>query len=113
MASKRTTRNQKPLVTYAIRKRNVARLRESTISNGAATQPVQTSLSGFDGLTQPKEQSAVFTASVAAHNALRRYGIEGEEAFLVLASRYLDTQKAMRRDFSFFPMERGFAALNI
>ena len=33
--------------------------------------------------------------------------------FLFLASRYLDTQKAALRDFSFFPVERGIAALNI
>jgi len=70
-------------------------------------------LNGLDGLSQTAEQSIGTASSVALHNALRRYGIEGEEAFLVLAARYLDTRKAARRDFSFFPVERGFAALNI
>ncbi len=68
---------------------------------------------GLYELNQPAEQSIVAASSVALHNALRRYGVEGEDAFLVLASRYLDTQKAARRDFLFFPVERGFGALNI
>jgi SAM-dependent methyltransferase len=73
----------------------------------------QPSLNGFDGLSQAANRSIGAASSIALHNALRRYGIEGEEAFLVLASRYLDTRKAARRDFSFFPVERGFAALNM
>ena len=59
------------------------------------------------------EQPLGTAASVALHNALRRYGIEGEEAFLVLASRYLETRKIAVRSLLFFPVERGIAALNI
>ena len=112
MASTRTTRNHKPQVRHTIRKHPVARLKEDGASNGLSPRAVQVSLNGLDGLNQ-REQPIASAASVALHNALRRHGIEGEDAFLVLASRYLDTQKAARRDFSFFPVERGFAALNI
>lgn len=74
------------------------------------TQPI---LSGFDELNQTANRTIGAASSVALNNALRRYGLEGEEAFLVLASRYLETQEAARRDFSFFPVERGFAALSM
>jgi SAM-dependent methyltransferase len=113
MASKRATQNHKPMVRYTIRKHRVARLKENSVAYGMPVQAVQTGLNGFDGLNQTREQSIGTATSVALHNALRRYGLEGEEAFLVLASRYLDTQKASRREFLFFPVERGFAALNI
>lgn len=79
----------------------------------AVDRETQPSLNGFGGLSQPDSRPIEAASSIAIHNALRRYGLEGEEAFLVLASRYLDTQKVARRDFSFFPVERGFAALNM
>jgi SAM-dependent methyltransferase len=112
MSSKRATQNRKPTVRYTIRKHRVARLKEDGVSNGALPRAVQVGLNGFDGLTQTRGQPAGTATSAALHNALRRYGIEGEDAFLVLASRYLDKQKAVRRGFSFFPVERGVAALN-
>ena len=113
MASKRVNQMHKPAVRYTIRKRRVARLMENSVSNVMPAHAVQPALNGFDGLNQTRDQSIGTATSIALHNALRRYGLEGEEAFLVLASRYLDTQKAARRDFLFFPVERGFAALNI
>ncbi len=113
MATKRATQAHKPTpVRYTIRKHRVSRLKEDGVLNGVMSRPVQVGLSGLDGLNH-REQPIATATSVALHNALRRYGVEGEDAFLVLASRYLDTQKAGRRDFSFFPVERGFAALNI
>lgn len=113
MASKRETQNRKPRVRYTIRKHCVSRLKEDGVSYGTPSRAVQASLNGFDGLSRTAELSIGAASSLALHNALRRYGIEGEEAFLVLASRYLDTRKAARRHFSFFPVERGFAALNM
>lgn len=113
MASKRATQNHRSTVRYTIRKHRVCRLQEDGISNGTPSRAVQANLNGLDGLRQTVERSIGMASSVGLNNALRRYGIEGEEAFLVLASRYLDTRKAARRDFSFFPVERGFTALNI
>ncbi len=113
MASKHSTQNHTSAIKYPIRKHRVARLKENGGSNGVPSYAVQVGLNGFDGLEQTRDQSIGTATSVALHNALRRYGVEGEDAFLVLASRYLDTQKAARRDFSFFPVERGVAALNI
>jgi hypothetical protein len=86
MASKRATQKHKPAVKYTIRKHRVARLKEDGASNGLSSRAVQVSLNGLDGLNQ-REQPLATAASVALHNALRRYGIEGEEAFLVFASR--------------------------
>ena len=103
----------KQTVRYTIRKHRVSRLKEDGVSNGTPSRVVQTSLNGLGGMNQSPEQFIGAASPVALHNALRRYGLEGEEAFLVLASRYLDTRKVGRRDFSFFPVERGFAALNI
>ncbi len=91
----------------------ISRPKEDHISNGMGSCVVQESLNDLDGLSQTAKQSIGAAASTTLHNALRRHGIEGEEAFLVLASRYLDARKAVRRDLSFFPVERGFAALNI
>jgi SAM-dependent methyltransferase len=67
---------------------------------------------GFENF--PKTGSATLDASTstALHNALRRYGIEGEEAFLVLAARLLDARH-LNLQFSFFPTERAVAALNV
>lgn len=113
MASKRATENHKPAIRYAIRKQCLARLKEESAPYGAPTRSVQAKLNGFDEVNPARDPSIGAAPSVALHNALRRYGIEGEDAFLVLASRYLDTQKAALRDFSFFPVERGIAALNI
>ncbi|HEY6168172.1 MAG TPA: N-6 DNA methylase [Verrucomicrobiae bacterium] len=113
MASKRATQNHRPAIRYTIRKHRVAHLKEETVSNGVTSRAVQVGLNRFDGLNQMRDQSVGTATSVALHNALRRYGVEGEDAFLVLASRYLDTQKAACRNFSYFPVERGVAALNI
>lgn len=113
MASKRATQDHKPTVRHTILKHHVSRLNEDGVLNGTPSRAVQANLNGLDGLSQIAEQSIGAASSAALHNALRRYGIEGEEAFLVLASRYLDTRKAARRDFSFFPVERGFSALSI
>jgi SAM-dependent methyltransferase len=113
MAAKRATENHTPAIRYAIRKPRVARLQEESAGYGVPSGAVQTQLNGFEGLSPTREPSIGTATSVALHNALRRYGVEGEDAFLVLASRYLDTQKAARRDLSFFPVERGIAALNI
>ncbi|MGA2748105.1 MAG: N-6 DNA methylase [Verrucomicrobiota bacterium] len=88
-------------------------LKEETVSNTALSGAVQPSLHGFDGLSQTEEPSAGSPATGPLDAVLRRYGIEGEEAFLVLACWFLETQKAARRGFSFFPVERGFAALNV
>ena len=113
MASKRVTQSHKSAVRYTIRKHRIAQLKENGVAYGMPPQAVQVGLNGFDGLNQAREQSIGMATSVALHNALRRYGLEGEEAFLVLASRYLDTQKTAGHNFLFFPVERGFAALNI
>jgi len=113
MASKRTTENNESATRYTVRKHRVASLKEVGASNGMSSSAVQVGLNGFDGLDQTRDQSIGAATSVALHNALRRYGVEGEDAFLVLASRYLDSQKSARRDFSFFPVERGVAALNM
>jgi hypothetical protein len=113
MASKRATEDHKSAIRYTIRKHRVARLKEDGASYEVPSRSVQAQLNGFDGLSQTRDPSIGTATSVALHNALRRYGIEGDDAFLILASRYLDTQKVARRDFSFFPVERGIAALNI
>lgn len=113
MSSKRTTQRHKPTVRYTIRKHRMFQLKEDGVARGVPSYAAQASANGLDAWSQRTEQSAGAASSVALYNALRRYGIEGEEAFLVLASRYLDTRKAAHRDFSFFPVERGFAALNI
>lgn len=117
MKKKITTRQTaasppKQTVRYSIRKHRVSRLKDDGVSNGTPSRAVQASLNGLDGLNQTPEQF-IGASSFALHNALRRYGLEGEEAFLLLASRYLDTRKAGRRDFSFFPVERGFSVFNI
>jgi len=113
MAPKRTNHSRKRTTRYTISKRPVTKLKEDNTPKEASLPVVQASLNGFEGLSLTKQQSIGSAVSIALHNALRRYGIEGEEAFLVLASRYLETQKVARCDFSFFPVERGFAALNI
>ncbi len=44
-------------------------------------------------------------------NALRRYGVEAEDAFLALASRYLQVRAVELPRKSFFPLERGLSTL--
>jgi len=44
------------------------------------------------------------------HDGLRRHGIEGEEAFLVLASRYLDGRQVRASKLRHFPVERALSA---
>jgi SAM-dependent methyltransferase len=59
-------------------------------------------------------------AEIAAHpvsasaldNAVRRYGLEGEDAFLALASHYLQALGLRLPPKSFFPLERGLAVLD-
>src|SRR5206468_2303162 len=41
------------------------------------------------------------------------YGIEGDDAFLALASRYLDVRKVRSSTLRYFPSERAHAALGI
>ena len=102
---------KRPAGTRAYRSDDSAVIHEDPpLPADGETQPI---LSGFDELSQTANRTIGAASSVALNNALRRYGLEGEEAFLVLASRYLETQEAARRDFSFFPVERGFAALSM
>lgn len=112
MASKRKTRNHKSGVNYTIRRHRVAEFKEDAVTYKVTVSGAAGS-NEFAGLSQTSSQRIGAATSIALHNALRRYGLEGEEAFLVLASRYLDSRNAAQRDFSFFPVERGFAALNI
>ncbi len=108
---KKALSRKRPAVPRAYRSDDTAVIHEDPpLPADRETQPI---LSGFDELSQTANRTIGAASSVALHNALRRYGLEGEEAFLVLASRYLETKEAARRDFSFFPVERGFAALSM
>ena len=85
---------KRPVGTRAYRSNDTAVIREDPpLPTHREAQP---SLSGFDELSQTVNRSIGAASSVALHNALRRYGLEGEEAFLVLASRYLEIQEAAR-----------------
>ena len=70
-------------------------------------------MAGVDDFAASAETMPPSVTTLALQNGLRRYGIEGEEAFLVLASRYLDVRKVPLLKLRFFPLERGQAALNM
>jgi N-6 DNA Methylase len=46
----------------------------------------------------------------ALYDGLRRHGVEGEEAFLALASRYLDAHRTQLSKLKHFPVERACSA---
>jgi SAM-dependent methyltransferase len=84
------------------------------------------SLPGFEHLPRDHEHSATIArtgkvvqiasppvSTSALDNALRRYGVEAEDAFLALASRYLQVRAVGLPSKSFFPLERGLSTLEI
>jgi len=97
---------------YALKKTRVSRLREDAQGGGSLFRADPTAPDALCNLRAPADAAPLSVSTIALHNGLRRYGLEGEEAFLALASRYLDVRKVSLSKLAFFPLERGQAALS-
>jgi SAM-dependent methyltransferase len=105
-------RGQKKTVKYRAGKRRVSRVREDSFLE-LEVLPRK----GADGVVMAGFDKAVVLTSnpvstAALANAFRRYGVEAEDAFLALATRYLQVHAAELPQRTFFPLERGLATLD-
>jgi SAM-dependent methyltransferase len=106
-SSKRRTSGTRRRRKYRPAQQHAARIRENE-----PKRLQQPQFNSFEGFPPPGSATLDASASTALYNALRRYGIEGEEAFLALAYRLLDARR-ITPELSFFPTERAVAALNV
>ena len=101
------------LSRYGSERPRSARLHEDPTPEVRSFAPGQIVLSGMETLVASAGETPTSVSTVALQNGLRRYGIEGEEAFLVLASHYLDVRKVRQPKLRYFPVERGQTALGL
>lgn len=92
---------------------------DATVPSGRAEEDespsagyVQTSLLDLGDPKQKVEGIRDPANTVALSNTLRRHGVEGEQAFLVLAARYVEFHGIAGRTFAFFPVQRAVATLS-
>lgn len=97
----------KPRRKYRAPEQHAARVREDE-----PKRLQQPQFDSFESFPRPGSATLDVSMATALYNALRRYGIEGEEAFLVIASRLLDV-RGTTFELAFFPTERAIAALNV
>ena len=104
---------RKQSAKYPAIKRRALRVREDSLP-GLELLPRNVGQSG--AIARLDKAVAITSHPVstsALDNAFRRYGVEAEDAFLALASRYLQVRAVELPKKSFFPLERGLAALDI
>jgi len=100
-----------PPAKYGGRKRKASRMREEV--HDVASLYVTKARQDYLGFVTPPEPVSRRVSDSALEHAFRRYGIEGEEAFLALASRYLQVSRVSLAKRSYFPYERGLSTLDI
>ena len=103
---------RKPL-KYLTGKRKASRVRDDSNGNLALFSPLGGQPGSIGRLDKAAEIASHPVSASALENAFRRYGVEGEDAFLVLASRYLQVLKVRLPVKSFFPFERGLTILDM
>lgn len=87
--------------------------RATRMGNVAAlSNHLQPSLPTFgEAVSAPSDGTIPPAYWTMLHDALRRHGVEGENAFLVLAARYAEDRGLAGRDFRFFPLDSARAVL--
>jgi SAM-dependent methyltransferase len=104
---------RKKSVKYPAIKRKVLQVREDSLP-GLEVLPRNDEPSG--AIARIDKAAAITSHPVstsALDNAFRRYGVEAEDAFLALASHYLQVRAVELPKKSFFSLERGLATLDI
>src|SRR5438128_4801089 len=100
-------------IRYASNKTRFSRLLEDLSDGAAEVDRGQIDFDGFGGFRGSTIEAPKSVSTVALHNGLRRYGIEGEESFLVLASRYLELRQVASSKLRYFPLERARIAFKM
>jgi SAM-dependent methyltransferase len=104
---------RKKSAKYRTSKRKVLRVREDSLP-GLEVLPRNDERSGaIARIDKAVAISSHPVSTSALDNAFRRYGVEAEEAFLALGSRYLQVRAVELPKKSFFPLERGLTTLDI
>jgi len=88
-------------------------VREDAATTLYEARSKQVALPGFKEFAPQANVAPASISTDALENALRRYGVEGEDAFLALACRYLDVRRPATSRLKYFALERAEAVLGM